>query len=228
MKYKLLTLSFISIVIVSGCAHSEREVVLDVNDSQLNNSYASDQADGEQGDTTSVPINTNSPAENSAAEQLPDQATLHTNKGDIVVKLYGQDAPRTVENFVNLAENDFYDGTKFHRVIKDFMIQGGDPNSKDDNPLDDGRGGPGYTFADEINSHKIVRGSLAMANRGPNTNGSQFFIVTADATPWLDGLHTNFGEVIAGMEVVDMIESVPTDARDYPKEPIIIEDITLN
>src|SRR3954449_7591830 len=138
--------------------------------------------------------------------------TLHTNHGAIEIELYEDDAPKTVENFVKLARDGFYDGVIFHRVIKDFMIQGGDPTGT-------GTGGPGYTFEDEINDKKIVRGALAMANAGPNTNGSQFFVVTTGAAPWLDGKHTVFGEVIDGMDVVDAIESVPTGAGDKPLEP---------
>lgn len=136
-------------------------------------------------------------------------AVMETNYGKIKLELFAKDAPKTVANFIKLAQTGFYDKTKFHRVIKDFMIQGGDPNSKDDDPSNDGYGGPGYTFEDEINSHKLARGILAMANSGPNTNGSQFFIVTAESTPWLDGKHTAFGKVIAGMDVVDKIEKMP-------------------
>src|SRR5690349_23481829 len=130
-------------------------------------------------------------------------ATLHTNHGAIAIELYPGEAPKTVANFTKLAGDGFYDGIIFHRVIKDFMIQGGDPTGT-------GRGGPGYTFEDEFNQNKIVRGALAMANAGPNTNGSQFFIVTTDAAPWLDGKHTVFGRVTAGMEAVDAIEGLPT------------------
>ncbi len=148
---------------------------------------------------------------------------MKTNMGDIKIKLYGEDSPLTVNNFLNLAQKGFYDKTKFHRVISKFMIQGGDPNSKDDNWADDGTGGPGYKFSDEFNTHKLVKGSLAMANSGPNTNGSQFFIVTAESTPWLDGKHTNFGEVVEGMDVVDAIEAVEKNERDHP-----IEDVTIN
>lgn len=156
------------------------------------------------------------------------EATISTNKGDIVVRLYGADAPKTVENFAKLANEGFYNGTKFHRVIKGFMIQGGDPLSKNDKDKSRwGTGGPGYQFEDEINARKLVRGSLAMANAGPNTNGSQFFIVTADATPWLDGKHTNFGEVISGMDVVSAIESVPTEPGDRPVEPVVITKISV-
>ncbi len=152
---------------------------------------------------------------------------MKTSLGDITVKFYNEDAPVTVNNFLNLAKAGFYDGTRFHRVIKDFMIQGGDPNSKDDDWSNDGRGGPGYTFKDEINGHKLVRGSLAMANAGPDTNGSQFFIVTAAATPWLDGRHTNFGEVVAGMDVVSKIEDVQVNENDHPLENVTIESIDL-
>lgn len=155
------------------------------------------------------------------------QAIIKTNLGNIKVEFYNQDSPLTVNNFLNLADQGFYNQTKFHRVIKDFMIQGGDPNSKDDNWDDDGTGGPDYRFKDEINQHKIVRGSLAMANAGPNTNGSQFFIVTTAATPWLDGLHTNFGKVTEGMDIVDKIENTQTNEADHPLNDVIIESIEL-
>jgi cyclophilin family peptidyl-prolyl cis-trans isomerase len=148
------------------------------------------------------------------------QATLHTNVGAIVVELHDEDAPKTVENFRKLAGDGFYDGLVFHRVIRDFMIQGGCPEGT-------GRGGPGYTFEDEINEHKIVRGALAMANAGPNTNGSQFFIVTTESAPWLDGKHTVFGRVVEGMEAVDAIEATETDAADRPREPQTIERVEL-
>jgi cyclophilin family peptidyl-prolyl cis-trans isomerase len=147
-------------------------------------------------------------------------ATLHTNKGDIAVELFDDDAPKTVENFLKLAGDGFYDGVIFHRVIPDFMIQGGDPTGT-------GSGGPGYEFEDEFNEHKVERGALAMANAGPNTNGSQFFIVTADATPWLDGKHTVFGRVTGGMDVADAISEVDRDARDKPREDVVIERVEL-
>ncbi len=133
-------------------------------------------------------------------------AVIETNKGNIKLELFSKDAPKTVENFVKLASENFYNGITFHRVISDFMIQTGDPLSKDDNPSNDGTGGPGYSFEDEINSHKVEVGSLAMANSGPNTNGSQFFIVTERAQPHLDGKHTVFGKVLEGMDVVISIE----------------------
>jgi len=159
--------------------------------------------------------------------QKYNAAEIETNLGKIKVKFYNADSPITVNNFLKLADQKIYDGTKFHRVIKDFMIQGGDPNSKNGDPSTWGTGGPGYSFKDEFNSHKLVRGSLAMANSGSNTNGSQFFIVTAESTPWLDGKHTNFGEVVSGMEVVDKIEAVKTGAQDRPVENVVIKSITL-
>ena len=148
------------------------------------------------------------------------RATLHTSEGAIELELFPDDAPKTVENFVRLAREGFYDGVIFHRVIPDFMIQGGDPTGT-------GSGGPGYEFEDEINDHPIVRGTLAMANAGPNTNGSQFFIVTAEATPWLDGKHTVFGRVTSGMDVVDAISEADRDARDKPRDDVVIERVEL-
>ena len=148
-------------------------------------------------------------------------ATLHTNHGAIAIELFDEDAPKTVENFLKLAGDGFYDGVVFHRIIPDFMIQGGDPTGT-------GMGGPGYTFEDEFNDHKVERGALAMANAGPNTNGSQFFIVTTEAAPWLDGKHTVFGRVTDGMDAVDTIEQVDTDAQDKPREPVVIERVELS
>jgi peptidyl-prolyl cis-trans isomerase B (cyclophilin B) len=148
-------------------------------------------------------------------------ATLHTNHGAIAIELYSGEAPKTVENFTKLAGDGFYDGVIFHRVIPDFMIQGGDPTGT-------GRGGPGYTFEDEFNDHKVERGALAMANAGPNTNGSQFFIVTADACPWLDGKHTVFGRVTDGMDVVNDISDVDTDGADRPRQDVVIERVELS
>src|SRR5512132_1927740 len=159
------------------------------------------------------------------AEERPvpfmSEATLHTSAGPITVSFFDEDAPKTVENFRKLAGDGFYDGLIFHRVIKDFMIQGGDPEGT-------GTGGPGYTFDDEINDHKIVRGALAMANAGPNTNGSQFFIVTTDAAPWLDGKHTVFGRVTEGMDAVDSIEGTATGAQDRPVEDVVIERVEVS
>jgi peptidyl-prolyl cis-trans isomerase B (cyclophilin B) len=147
-------------------------------------------------------------------------ATIQTNHGPIELELFDEDAPKTVENFRKLASDGFYDGLVFHRVIKDFMLQAGCPQGT-------GTGGPGYTFEDEFNDHKVVRGALAMANAGPNTNGSQFFIVTTDAAPWLDGKHTVFGQVTSGMEVVDTIEGLDTDNRDRPREDAVMESVTV-
>ena len=146
---------------------------------------------------------------------------MQTSAGDIVIELFDEDAPKTVENFKTLAADGFYDGLIFHRVISDFMIQGGCPQGT-------GTGGPGYTFEDEFNDHKVVRGALAMANAGPNTNGSQFFIVTIPAADWLDGKHTVFGEVVEGMDVVDAIEATATDGRDMPLEPQVISSVELS
>jgi cyclophilin family peptidyl-prolyl cis-trans isomerase len=148
------------------------------------------------------------------------EATMKTTEGDITLELFDDDAPKTVANFRDLAGKGFYDGLVFHRIIPDFMIQGGDPEGT-------GTGGPGYTFEDEINDHKIVHGVLAMANAGPNTNGSQFFIVTADACPWLDGKHTVFGRVTGGEDVVQSIGTTDTDARDRPVQDIRIESLTV-
>ncbi len=147
--------------------------------------------------------------------------TMTTNHGDIVFEMFEEEAPKTVGNMRDLAEKGYYDGLSFHRIIRDFMIQGGCPDGN-------GTGGPGYEFEDEINPHKVVRGALAMANRGPDTNGSQFFIVTTDAAPWLDGKHTVFGQVSSGMEVVDALEGLPTDGRDRPQEPAVIEKLAFS
>jgi cyclophilin family peptidyl-prolyl cis-trans isomerase len=148
------------------------------------------------------------------------QATIHTTLGAVLVELFDEDAPKTVENFTKLAGEGFYDGITFHRVIPDFMVQGGCPRG-------DGTGGPGYEFEDEQNQHRVVRGALAMANRGPNTNGSQFFIVTTEAAPWLDGKHTVFGRVTEGMDVVHAMSEAPRDANDRPRETISIDRIDL-
>jgi peptidyl-prolyl cis-trans isomerase B (cyclophilin B) len=148
-------------------------------------------------------------------------ATMQTNHGSIEIELFDDDAPKTVQNFVKLAKDGFYDGVIFHRVIQDFMIQGGDPTGT-------GSGGPGYQFEDEFNDHKVVRGALAMANAGPNTNGSQFFIVTTGAAPWLDGKHTVFGQVTSGMDVVDAIEGVETGPGDKPSDEVRIESVTVS
>ncbi len=149
------------------------------------------------------------------------QAIIETNHGPIHIELYPDDAPKTVDNFVKLANDGFYDSIIFHRVIPDFMIQGGDPTGT-------GSGGPGYSFEDEFNDHRVERGALAMANAGPNTNGSQFFIVTTKAAPWLDGKHTVFGRVTDGMDVVDTISELPRDARDKPHDDVVIESVAVS
>jgi len=148
-------------------------------------------------------------------------AQMNTSLGPISFELFDEDAPETVANFRKLAADNFYDGVIFHRIIPGFMIQGGDPDGT-------GMGGPGYTFKDEFNSHKVVRGALAMANAGPNTNGSQFFIVTTESAPWLDGKHTVFGQVSDGMDTVDAIEGVPTGDGDRPVDPPAITSIELD
>ncbi|PIP73541.1 MAG: peptidylprolyl isomerase [Candidatus Lloydbacteria bacterium CG22_combo_CG10-13_8_21_14_all_47_15] len=158
---------------------------------------------------------------------IAEKAIFQTNFGNFEIKLLKDKAPLTVANFIKLAESGFYDGTLFHRVIKDFMIQGGDPVSMLPDWSLHGTGGPGYTFDDEINDEKIVRGVLAMANGGPNTNGSQFFIVTVGEAPWLDGKHTVFGRVTRGMEVVDKIESVATNANAHPIQDVIVHKIII-
>ena len=148
------------------------------------------------------------------------EMTMTTSKGDIVFEMFEEDAPKTVGNMRDLAEKGFYDGLTFHRIIRDFMVQGGCPKGT-------GTGDPGYSFEDEFNQHKIVRGALAMANSGPNTNGSQFFIVTTDAAPWLDGKHTVFGKVVEGMDVVERLNDVSTSGSDKPLTPVYISSIEL-
>ena len=172
----------------------------------------------------------NSPALNSSGgEETIMNATLHTNKGDITIEFFEEQAPNTVANFRKLASEGFYDGVKFHRVIKGFMIQGGDPLTRDDTKMAMwGTGGPGYTFADEIGpNNKNDAGTISMANAGPNTNGSQFFINTANNN-FLDAKHTVFGKVVSGMDVVGLLENPPADSMDRPIEKIVIENISFN
>ncbi len=217
-------------IVLSGCgSNTTADSVFD----NTTNLYSNDTAQTSDQDNPLMVEDT--PSDGSAqvvdmdTPTTPDASSvvLKTSMGDISIELYPQDAPKTVENFLKLAQSDFYNGVTFHRVIPDFMIQGGDPLSKNDNPNDDGTGGPGYFFEDEINDHKIVYGSLAMANAGPNTNGSQFFIVTADATPWLDGKHTVFGKVTSGMDVVEAIQSVERDGRDRPLTNVFINSVSI-
>lgn len=164
-------------------------------------------------------------SQNQAAKKT--YAVIETNLGDIELELFPENAPKTVANFVKLAEEDFYDYTKFHRVIKGFMIQGGDPNSRDNNWADDGLGGPGYAFADEINRHKMVRGVIAMANAGPNTNGSQFFILSGETAEWLDGKHTVFGKVVGPMDAVEAIENLEKNENDHPLKDAVIRNVDI-
>ena len=147
-------------------------------------------------------------------------AAMRTTEGVMIFELFDEDAPNTVANFRKLAAEGFYNGLTFHRIIKDFMVQGGCPEGT-------GTGGPGYQFADEFNDHKVARGALAMANAGPNTNGSQFFVVTADEAPWLDGKHTVFGRVVEGEAVLDNLNAVPTAGADKPLNPPLISSIEL-
>jgi len=181
--------------------------------------------------TTSQVI-TSTTTNSSSTMTTPDNVTtavFTTNMGVVEVAL-AANTPVTVENFKKLAVSGFYDGTRFHRVIKDFMIQGGDPFSKDitKKPVW-GTGGPGYTFKDETSPNDVfAQGVLAMANSGPNTNGSQFFIVTAEGgTPWLAGKHTIFGKVIKGMDIVLKIENVETDSSDKPVKDVILEKVEI-
>jgi cyclophilin family peptidyl-prolyl cis-trans isomerase len=165
--------------------------------------------------------------ENNTGLSISTRAIITTNMGEIELELFEKEVPATVDNFATLSTAGFYNGTKFHRVIKGFMIQGGDPLSKEDDRTVYGFGGPGYTFNDEPSSTPLVKGIVAMANSGPNTNGSQFFIVTAEATPWLQGKHTPFAKVVRGMDIVEQIENVATDERDIPVEDIVVEKIEI-
>jgi peptidyl-prolyl cis-trans isomerase B (cyclophilin B) len=237
MKKILFLLLFISTVVFSGCYDQKlEEATKKVDEVQSNlNNKAEDLQKNLENKTQQVQEKVQQKNQENNNNLLPFEmkyqeekiVLMKTNFGDIKLKLYTPEAPKTVNNFLSLAEKDFYNGIKFHRIIEGFMIQGGDPLTKTENKNQYGTGGPGYTFEDEINDKQLVRGSLAMANSGPNTNGSQFFIVTAESTPWLDGKHTNFGEVIEGMEVVDEIEGLETDARDYPEKEVVIESIEI-
>lgn len=238
-KLSFVILLFIALVSLTGCLSAlQQEVSENIQsqsdqDARLKKLTVNQQQQQAKTASSSYDVqNSESQAQDKEVqfENLLDyynQAVIKTNLGDIKVAFYSQDSPFTVNNFLNLAKLDFYDQTKFHRVMADFMIQGGDPLSKDEDWTDDGTGGPGYRFKDEINNHKLVRGSLAMANSGVDTNGSQFFIVTARSVDWLDGKHTNFGYVVEGMEVVDKIEAVKTNDKNHPLEDVIIEDIEL-
>lgn len=226
MKYAII-LSLI-LLLISGCAHKKEEETASLEQEPGTKTQAM-QDDNKQSELAKIVPGPNT-ADPSGFENLASQysqAVIKTNFGEIKVKFYNEESPKTVNNFLNLAKIGLYNGTRFHRVIADFMIQGGDPNSKGDDWTKHGMGGPGYKFNDEINSKKLVKGSLAMANSGPNTNGSQFFIVTADATPWLDGKHANFGEVVEGTEVIDKIKNVETNDRDHPLKDVVIISVEL-
>jgi len=223
---------FLAIFFLTGCSDTgQKDVFSSVKDKsnlKINsetNQSAKNTAENKTADNLKNNQTTN--MDNSELVKKYGAALIKTNFGNIKVKFYNADSPITVGNFLKLSQDGFYSGTKFHRVIKDFMIQGGDPNSKDDDWSNDGQGGPGYSFQDEFNSHKLIKGSLAMANSGPNTNGSQFFIVTAEATSWLDGKHTNFGEVTEGLDVVTKIENVAKNSNDHPTEDVTIQIIKL-
>jgi cyclophilin family peptidyl-prolyl cis-trans isomerase len=216
MKKTLILTGFllISLFIFSACSKQEIVINNDDNNNQTNNNYNS--------------MNIFPENYEDLYAQGYNHALIKTNYGDILVKLYGDKSPDTVNNFLNLAKLNYYEGIKFHRVIKDFMIQVGCPHTRTDQVNIYGTGGPGYGFPDEINDMPLVLGSLAMANTGsPNSNGSQFFIVTAQSTPWLDGAHTNFGQVVEGMEVVKEIEALETNERDLPLTQVIIEKIEI-
>jgi cyclophilin family peptidyl-prolyl cis-trans isomerase len=222
MKAKFLIITIAGALALSGCIDNNTTVNVKL---QSENNSAPTTPTTNQSNQNQMSIAPDKQQENLAA--IYKGAILHTNFGDIQVEFYGTESPNTVTNFLKLSLKGFYDGTKFHRVIPQFMIQGGDPNSKDDDWSNDGTGGPGYQFADEFNKEKLVRGSLAMANSGPDTNGSQFFIVTAEATPWLDGKHTNFGHVVKGMDVVTKIENLPRNENDHPTTDAKINSISL-
>ncbi len=227
MKFVLFSILGALILIFSGCTDSEEfeierklnSIKFEEDETLAKEAEVKIQKTSEK-EAKKQTVNNNSKQPMSMKFSEEQIVVMTTNLGDIKIKLFTPDAPKTVNNFLKLAEADFYNGLIFHRVIKDFMIQGGDPSGN-------GTGGPGYAFEDEFNDHKIVKGSLAMANSGPNTNGSQFFIVTAEATPHLDGVHTNFGEVIEGMEVVEKIEAVETEVGDRPVKDVIIEKIEI-
>lgn len=233
IKLPLFLAALFSLLVLSGCAArpaervnvdsapAVKQKIITSNQTLSSNNFV--------GATDTGVIILNSMDNNfETADDKISQATFKTSLGGFSVKFYRSDAPVTVANFIKLARAGFYNGTRFHRVIKDFMIQGGDPLSQDATQKNRwGTGGPEYRFNDEFNNHKLTRGSLAMANAGPNTNGSQFFIVTAEATPWLDGKHTNFGEIISGLEVVLKIGAVKTDEAERPVEDVIIEKIEL-
>lgn len=232
MKKNILILSLITLSL-SGCALRGPSIEPTYDEFKTANSAKFNDSSKEP---TAKPNPEQTPTPNQQTSNIPmdipttkptfTEATLVTNFGNLTFSFYPE-SPKTVNNFIKLAQSGFYNDVKFHRVIKNFMVQTGDPNSKDDDWSNDGQGGPGYKFEDEFNDHKLVRGSVAMANAGPNTNGSQFFIVTIGSTPWLDGKHTNFGQITAGEDVLDKISAVKTNENDHPTEDVVIKEVIL-
>jgi len=244
MKKILFFLSLAVVVLgVSACTTSQpvdnqpadqfNTSVPATNQSAVNNS-----ADQTNASAPATPVEDKtimpSPEQQKSLTKEYSQALIKTNYGDIKVKFYGSDAPLTVNNFLNLAQADFYNGTKFHRVIKGFMIQGGDPLSKGTDTAVYGSGGPGYQFKDEYNNYPLDAGTLAMANAGPDTNGSQFFIVTSPTELHLQGHYTIFGKVVSGLDIVTKIENVSVlpnpgnpDEISLPAENVIINSVDL-
>ena len=222
MKQLLIIAS--TIILLTGCAHSDKQILTKEKTTARTDGYT--QVTIPSSDETI--LNTQPMTESKEFGNVIT-VVMKTSMGDITLELFADKAPKTVANFITLAQKDFYDGILFHRVIPDFMIQAGDPNTKTEPKKWEihGTGGPGYKFDDEFNTVPLVQGSLAMANAGPNTNGSQFFIVTADATPWLDGRHTNFGRVVDGMDVVLAIQNVEANGNDHPLKDVVIEDIEV-
>ncbi|MFW0862358.1 MAG: peptidylprolyl isomerase [Candidatus Komeilibacteria bacterium] len=225
---KNILIIFVLLLVLTGCTSAEPSTSV-VPEQDTTNKYEqlANNAANNSNEKTMTDDQILSPENQPNLLNDYSKAIIKTNVGDITVQFYGDDSPVTVNNFMYLASKGFYNGTLFHRVIKDFMIQGGDPLSKTADVSRHGTGGPDYRFNDEFNSHKLIAGSLAMANAGANTNGSQFFIVTAESTPWLDGKHTNFGQVIDGMDIVKQIEGVETGANDHPVQDIMINEIIL-
>ena len=232
-RYVILTAATLLALTGAGCSATPEQFTFD-NTSEVKEETTMETSP--QSDKVGQKIEVTPPAdlltervETGSSSKVGPIAIMKTTFGDIKIQLFEEATPKTVENFITLAEQDFYDGTIFHRVIPDFMIQGGDPLTREsrDNVSLHGTGGPGYKFGDEINDHKNVRGAISMANSGPNTNGSQFFLITTASTPWLDGKHAVFGEVIEGLDILDRIEKVKTEGADHPVEDIEILDVEI-
>lgn len=213
-----------AVELTSGIAGDNKEV-----DAEKEEANSSANKISEASKINKTNINTiMNPEQQEDLTKVYSQAVLKTNLGDITLKFYPSETPITVNNFLNLAKAGFYNGTKFHRVIKDFMIQGGDPLTKESDASVYGTGGPGYKFKNEYGTHKLIAGNIAMANAGLDTNGSQFFIVTAEATPFLDGGYTNFGEVVGGMDVVRKIENSPVTMSAMGEMSVPVDYVTIN